>query len=108
MSALTRFMSTATAILDLQDHKAERKDQPPFFTRTTWLFAELENLAEPDETSIFEAIKVARHRQNIDGCGKLLDLIEANNETIADGRKRHERRQLCKWIREQIAREPGQ
>lgn len=105
MSPLSRFMSTTTAILDEQYPKCARPDQPPFFVRTTWLFAELEELAEPGEAQIFTAIKVARHRQNIAGIGKLLELVDVNSAVLADGRKRHERGQLCKWIREQIARE---
>ncbi len=107
MSTLTRFMTTATSILDEQDRNAARKDQPPFFVRTTWLFAELEELAEPGEVQIFTAIKIARHRQNIAGIGRLLELIDANSAALADGRKRHERRLMCVLIREQIAREAG-
>lgn len=103
MSALRDFMTTATSILDEQ---ATPKLQPPFFVRTTWLFAELEELADPGEADIFAAMKVARLRQNVAGVGKLVDLIAANNETMTDGRQRHERRQLCNWIKEQIKREP--
>lgn len=105
MSNLSRMLHTTRAILDEQDRKAGRKDQPPFFIRTTWLFAELEELADPGEADIFAAMKVARLRQNVAGAAALLNLVAANNETIADGRRRHERRQLCGWINEQIARE---
>lgn len=82
-----------------------RKDQPPFFVRTPWMFAALEELADPSEAEIFAAIKIARFRQNVAGVAVLLNLVAANNETVADGRRRYERRELCKWIRDQIARE---
>jgi hypothetical protein len=106
MSALSRFMTTTRNIRDEQDRKAARTDQPPFFVRTTWMFAELEELSLLGEANIFAAMKIARLRQNVAGIGKLVDLIIANNEILTDGRQRHERRQLCAWIKEQIAREP--
>lgn len=105
MTALKQFMTTATAILDEQDRKAARKDQPPFFIRTTWLFAELEELALADETVLFTSIKIARLSGDIAATGRLVDHVLANTEPLPAGRKRHERRQLCGWIKEQIARE---
>jgi hypothetical protein len=105
MSALSRFMSTARAVLDGQDRKAEPKAQPPFFVRTTWLFAELEELAMPEEVETFMAIKVARLHGDIAGASRLVDQIAANSEPLTDGRQRHERNQLCAWIKEQIERE---
>ena len=104
MSALSRFMSTARNILDVKD-KPPRKDQPPFFVRTTWLFAELEELAMPEEVETFMAIKVARLQGDIAQAGRLVDQIAANSEPLTDGRQRHERKQLCAWIKEQIERE---
>jgi hypothetical protein len=105
MSAVTRFMTTATAIPDEQDRQAI-KQQPPFFVRTTWLFGELEELALPEEAETFKAIKVARLSGDITPISKLVDQLVSNTEPIADGRQRHERRQLCAWIKEQIEREP--
>jgi hypothetical protein len=106
MSSLSRFMAAARTILDEKDRAAAPKPQPPFFVRTTWLFAELEELGLPNEPNIFAALKVARFRNNVAGVVPLLNLIEANTATVADGRKRHERKQLCGWIKEQIEREP--
>jgi len=110
MSALSRFMSTARAILDEKERAAAvptdpKKDQPPFFVRTTWLFAELAELAQPEEAEMFQAITVARLGGDIGQCGRLVDQIAANSEPLTDGRKRHERKQLCGWIKEQIERE---
>src|SRR5260370_26810839 len=101
MSALSRFMSSAREILD----EKARQDRPPFFVRTTWLFAELEELALPDEVETFIAIKVARLRGDIAGAGRLVDQIAVNSEPMTEGRQRHERKQLCAWIKEQIERE---
>lgn len=106
MSALSQFMHTARAILDEKD-RAATKDQPPFFVRTTWLFAELEELALPGEANtLFAALKVARLRQSIASVAPLLATIEANTAAMEIGRHRHERSQLALWIREQIEREP--
>lgn len=109
MSALSKFMHTARAVLDEQARKDNPgKDRPPFFLRTTWLFAELEELAIPADNDTTVKIKFARHIQSIAALPPLLDQIEANTATITDdSRKRHERNQLCLWIREQIAKESG-
>lgn len=106
MSQLSRFMTAARTILDEKDRAAAPKQQPPFFVRTTWLFAELVDLALPEEATTFKAITVARLEGDIETVGRLVDQIAANSETMTDGRKRHERRQLCGWIKEQIEREP--
>ncbi len=98
MSALSRFMSTAREILD----EKARQDRPPFFVRTTWLFAELEELATPDEVETFVAMKVARLRGDIAGVGRLVDQVHANSAT---GAQRHQRQQICGWIKGQIERE---
>src|SRR6266849_1235351 len=100
MSALSRFMSTARAILEEKDRLAI-KEQPPFFVRTTWLFGELEELALPQEADTFKAIKIARLGGDIASLGRLVDQLVSNSEPITDGRQRHERRQLCAWIKEQ-------
>ena len=106
MSALSKFMHTAHAILDEHQRKASpNADQPPFWTRTTWLFAELEELALPNETNIFAALKVARIRNITASVGPLLKLIETNTGVMPPGRERHQRGQLCTWIREQVAKE---
>jgi hypothetical protein len=109
MSSLSQFMHTARAILDEQDRKAAApaKDQPPFFVRTTWLFAELELLAPPSEEEIFKGMKIARLGRDIKAVLPLLDQIEANTKAMDAGQRRHEREQLVTWIREQIGREPG-
>ncbi len=101
MSAPAHFMSTARAILDERD---VRKDQPPFFIRTTWLFAELEELALPGEIETFIAIKVSRLRGDIAGAGRLVDRIHAASVNL-DSVQGHQRRLICGWIRQQIARE---
>jgi hypothetical protein len=108
MSAISRFMSTARAILDEQDRKAApvvNPNQPPFFLRTTWLFAELEELAQPDEAAIFTGIRLARLSNNIAAVIPEISQIRSNTMTLTDGRKRHERNQLCAWIIEQVERE---
>jgi hypothetical protein len=102
MSALSRFMSTARGILD---EKPAPKAQPPFFVRTTWLFAELEELATPDEIETFMAIKIACLQCNVAKIAPLIEVIAINSERLTDGRQRHERKQLCAWIKEQIARD---
>lgn len=102
MSALSRFMTAAHAILDERD---ARKDQPPFFVRTTWLFAELEELAQPDEADIFTAIKVCRLRGDIAHVSRLVDKLHANSATLQDP-QRHQRQQICGWIKDQISKEP--
>jgi hypothetical protein len=101
MSALSRFMSTARGILD---EKPVPKAQPPFFVRTTWLFAELEELARPEEVETFLAIKVARLGCDIVAAGRLVDQIHAGSAML-DVAQRHQRQQICGWIKEQIARE---
>jgi hypothetical protein len=106
MSNLSRFMSTARDILDEKDRVAEPKAQPPFFIRTTWLFAELEELALPEEAEVFTAIKLARLRNKIAEIVPLISQIKSDNLRMTDGRQRHERNQLCAWIIEQIEREP--
>ncbi|QOZ25327.1 hypothetical protein XH93_18300 [Bradyrhizobium sp. CCBAU 51753] len=101
-------LTTATAILAEHDQRAAppaRKDQPPFFIRTTWLFAELELLAPPAEENIFKRIKIARLSKDVASLGPLLDLIDSNTAVMEEGQRKHERRQLVGWIREQIARE---
>lgn len=105
MSNLSRMMTTVTAILGEQDRKAARADQPPFFLRTTWLFACLEELAAPDEVAIFTAIKVARLSNNIAAVVPEVSRIKSNTMTMTDGRRRHERNQLCGWVIEQVERE---
>jgi hypothetical protein len=105
MSHLSRFMSTARTILDEKDQAAAPKAQPPFFVRTTWLFAELEELALPNEAEIFAAIKIARLGNKIAEVIPLISRIKSGNLRMDDGRKRHERNQLCGWIIEQIERE---
>jgi hypothetical protein len=108
MSALNRFMHTARVILDEKDREAATtKEQPPFFVRTTWLFAELELLAPPSEEEIFKQMKIARMNRDVGAVLPLLDQIEANTKAMDAGQRRHERQQLVTWIREQIAREPG-
>jgi hypothetical protein len=104
MTPLTQFMTTATAILDERDRKL---GQPPFFTRTTWLFAELEELALPGEIEIFVGMKVARLRGDIIGAGRLVDQVHAASANL-EGVQRRQRQQICGWIKEQIRREPGQ
>lgn len=101
MSALSRFMSTAREILDEQAPKA----QPPFFVRTTWLFAELEELALPVEASLFAEMKVARLSSDIGGLTGPLTQIETITALMPAGRQRHERQQLTNLIREHIKRE---
>lgn len=109
MSTLSTFMHAAREILDEQDriatNQAARKEQPPFLVRTTWLFAELAELALPAEAETFKAITLARLAGDLARIGLLIHLIDAS-EAEMPGRQRHERRQLCVWIREQIEREP--
>lgn len=105
MSALSRFMTTAREVLDEQERP---KTQPPFFTRTTWLFAELEELALPVEASLFAAMKIARLSNDIGGLTGPLTQIETITALMPAGRQRHERQQLTVWVREQIKREPRQ
>jgi hypothetical protein len=97
-------MHTARAVLDEQDRKAANPDQPPFFVRTTWLFTELEEMATPDEAATFEAIKGARFLRDIDGIGRLVDQVHAGSAAL-DASIRHQRQQICGWIKEQIRRE---
>jgi hypothetical protein len=104
MSALSRFMTAATAILDERDAS---KDQPRFFVRTMWLFAELEELAQPAEVDTFTAMKVCRLRDDLAQVGRLVDKIHANSATLGDP-QRHQRQQICGWIKQQIARESRQ
>lgn len=104
MSNLSRFMSTARAVLDERDRKAANPDQPAFFVRTSWLFAELEELALSSETETFAAIKVARLGGDIAHCGRLIAQIRTSSETLP-GQQHYERRQLCDWIKDQIKRE---
>jgi hypothetical protein len=103
MSAFSRFMSTAREILDEKD-RAARTDQPPFFVRTTWLFAELEELALPDEIETFIAIKVARLQCDIAQSGRLVDQIHASSVAMTNP-QRDQRQKICGWIKDQIARE---
>ena len=107
MSNLSRFMSTARAVLDEKDRKAApvNPSQPPFFVRTTWLFAELEELARPDEAAIFTAIRLARLSNNVAAVVPEISQFKSNTMTLTDGRQRHERNQLCAWIIEQVERE---
>lgn len=105
MTALSQFMHAAREILDEQDRRSAPKAQPPFFVRTTWLFAELEELALSKEADTFAAMKVARLGGDIAGVERLVDHVLANTEPLPAGQKRHERRQLCGWIKEQIERE---
>ncbi len=104
MSNLSRFMSTARAVLD---EKEKLQNQPPFFVRTTWLFAELEELALHGEAeTLFAALKVARLRHNVESVLPLLAKIEANTVAVLEpGPKRHQREQLARWIRDQIEKE---
>lgn len=102
MSALTSFMRTATAVLYERDRRAE---QPPFFTRTTWLFAELAELALPDETEIFKSITVARLQGDVAQIGRLVNQVHACSGDLADAGKRHQRMQICGWIKDQVRRE---
>lgn len=104
MSQLSRFMATARDILDEQDRKATPKAQPPFFVRTTWLFAELEELALSSEAGIFQAIKVARLGSDLQAIPLLIAQIRSSSCGLP-GRQHYERRQLCDWIKEQIERE---
>ena len=104
MSAISRFMANARAILDEKERKA-LKEQPPFFVRTNWLFAELEDLAFPYEAENFEAMKVARLGGDIAATRRLIELTILNTQAIPAGRQRHERNRLCAWIIEQIERE---
>lgn len=101
MSNLSRMLQTTRAILDEQ----APKQQPPFFTRTTWLFAELEELATPAEASLFRDIKIARLNSYVAALLPPLDRLDASTALMEPGRLRHERGQLVKWIREQIERE---
>jgi hypothetical protein len=101
MSALSKFMTTASAILD----EKAAKTQPPFFVRTTWLFAELELLATPDETVLFADIKIARLHGDIAAVTRIVERFGATTEQMPSGRVRHERRQIAGWIKEQIERE---
>lgn len=101
MSNLSRMMRTARAILDERDRKPA---QPPFFVRTTWLFTELEELAQPGESAAFAAIKIARLGGDIGQCGRLVDQLHARSETL-DPAIRHQRRQICGWIKDQSRRE---
>lgn len=105
MSALSQFMHTARQVLDEQDRKASGKDQPPFFVRTTWLFAELEELGTTVEASLFVEIKIARLGNDIGALSSPLTQIETITALMPSGRQRHERGQLTTWIREQIERE---
>jgi hypothetical protein len=102
MSNLSRMMSTARAVLDEKD-KA-RTDQPPFFVRTTWLFAELADLALPSETETFKAITIARLGGDIGQVGRMVDQVHAGSATMDEAR-RHQRQQICGWIKDQIRRE---
>lgn len=104
MSHLSRMMHTARVILDEQDRKAG-KAQPPFFVRTTWLFAELEELGTAVEASLFAEIKIARLSNEIGALSGPLTQIETITALMPSGRQRHERGQLTTWIREQIERE---
>ncbi len=104
MSAVGRFMTAASAILGEQDRKAVAQ-RPPFFLRTTWLFAELEELSTPDEAPIFAALKIARLSNNVAAVVPEVSRVKSNTMTLADGRQRHERNQLCAWIIEQVERE---
>lgn len=105
MSPLTRFMTAARGILDEQDRKAARTDRPPFFIRTTWLFAELADLRQPSEADTFKAITVARLSGDVAAIGRLVDQVHANSEALT-GVQRHQRQQICGWIKDQIKREP--
>jgi hypothetical protein len=104
MSAISQFMHAAREILDEQDRRAN-PNQPPFFVRTTWLFVELEELALPGEAATFEAIKVARLSGDIAQCSRLVDQVHAASEDRAGANQRHQRQQICGWIKEQIKRE---
>lgn len=97
MSALTHCMRTTTAML--------RKDQPPFWVRTTWLFAELEELRLPEEAGAFAAMKAARLTGDFWKLSQLLADIDENTKQLPASRQRHERGQLVAWIKEQIERE---
>jgi hypothetical protein len=105
MSNLSRFMHTAREILDDADRKKTGDHKPPFFTRTTWLFAELELLAMRSEENIFTRIKVARLSKEVTALVPLLDLLDANTGMMESGPRRLQRAHLVVWIKEQIARE---
>ncbi|CAN7381282.1 hypothetical protein LJR220_003391 [Bradyrhizobium sp. LjRoot220] len=104
MSQLSRFMSTARAVLDEQDRAKVNPNQPAFFVRTTWLFAELAELAQPGEAETFKAITIARLGGDIAACGRLVDQVHAASSSM-DGAMRNQRQQLCGWIKDQIKRE---
>jgi hypothetical protein len=102
MSALTQFMHTARAVLDEQDRVA--KAQPPFEKRTPWLFECLEELALPGEVELFVQMKVARIRGDLGAIGRLVDQVHAGSAGL-EASQRHQRQQICGWIKEQIKRE---
>jgi len=105
MSAVTRFMQTAAAATAILDERDRRAEQPPFFTRTTWLFAELVDMALPAEADIFKAITIARLHGDVAQIGRLVDQVHAGSVAIDDPGKRHQRQQICGWIKDQIRRE---
>lgn len=105
MSHISRFMATARTILDEKDRAVAPKAQPPFFVRTTWLFAELAEMAHPDEAATFKAITVARLGGDIEAIARAVDQIRVTTEAMPGGRQRHERKQIVSWINDQIARE---
>jgi hypothetical protein len=112
-------MHTARAVLDEQDRKAANPDQPsfevrtrwlpdqpPFEKRTPWLFECLEELALPGDVELFVQMKVSRIRGDMTTIGRLVDQVHAGSKTL-EASVRHQRQQICGWIKDQIKRETG-
>lgn len=109
MSAVTRLMhaaNLATATLDEQDQINSPLDQHPFFVRTHWIFIELEFLALPSETAIFEQVKVARLQCDPTTAMMQVELLKKNTEQLPRGAVWHQRSKMCEWVEDCFKKEP--
>jgi hypothetical protein len=97
MSALSRFMSTARHILDQNDREASppRKEQPPVFIRTTWLYVEIDEGIERAKT-LSQQIKIARLNSDTAEVRRLTNQIIRTVTQVAE---------ICNWADEQFQRE---
>jgi hypothetical protein len=95
MSPLSRFMHTATAILDDPQRLAPNPHQPPVFVRTHWLFTEIDE-ANAKVSALTARIKEARLQTNVAEAARLaLELVIITQQLA----------QLSVWVRQQFDRE---
>jgi hypothetical protein len=97
MSPLTRFMNTASAILNEQDARRlpPEPTRPPIFVRTNYLFVEIDD-ALALAAAIAAKIKIARIENNV------TETVRLNADL---GRASRQLAQLSAWVEEQFDKE---